>query len=458
VFGLAEPLQLEPEEELVFELKHRSTEGDANIGRFRVSITDQAGPALQAVGSMPMEELAAMKGGKLSGKLRQRLLDQFLADFEPYQKARAAVELANSQVAEAKAAAKVNVMVLANRKEPRETHVLVRGVWDKPGEKVQPGALSAILPWKESEPRTRLGLAHWITSRDNPLTARVVVNHLWQMCFGIGLVKTVEDFGLQGERPIHPDLLDWLAVELMESGWDLKHILRLIVTSDTYCQTSNVSKELWQRDPENRLLGRGARFRLPSWMLRDAALAHAGLLNPALGGPPVRPYQPEGVWEELFMGRYTYVPSEGAAQYRRTLYAFWRRSITPTFLFDSAQRRSCEVRNARTNTPLQALTLLNDKTYLEASRVLSERSLNLPVNRRLQTIHQRVLARQPDARELGILVREYERALAYYQQSPAAASEFAQVGQSVKNTSPELAATMIVASMILNLDEAITHE
>lgn len=458
VFGLAEPLQLEPEEELVFELKHRSTEGDANIGRFRVSITDQAGPALQAVGSMPMEELAAMKGGKLDGKLRQRLLDQFLADFEPYQKARAAVELANSQVAEAKAAAKVNVMVLANRKEPRETHVLVRGVWDKPGEKVQPGALSAILPWKESEPRTRLGLAHWITSRDNPLTARVVVNHLWQMCFGIGLVKTVEDFGLQGERPIHPDLLDWLAVELMESGWDLKHILRLIVTSDTYCQTSNVSKELLQRDPENRLLGRGARFRLPSWMLRDAALSHAGLLNPALGGPPVRPYQPEGVWEELFMGRYTYVPSEGAAQYRRTLYAFWRRSITPTFLFDSAQRRSCEVRNARTNTPLQALTLLNDKTYLEASRVLSERSLNLAVNRRLQTIHQSVLARQPDARELGILVREYERALAYYQQSPAAASEFAQVGQSVKNTSPELAATMIVASMILNLDEAITHE
>jgi len=462
VFGLEEPLVLEDGEMLVFELKHRSTEGDANIGRFRVSVTDQAGPALTSIGPMPMEELAGLKGADLSRlekKVRERLMDQFLADYAPYQKAKAALYLANAQVAEVKSAAKVNVMVLADRKTPRESHVLVRGVWDKPGEKVGPGALSAILPWKDGEPRTRLGLARWITDRDNPLTARVVVNHLWQMCFGVGLVKTVEDLGLQGDRPIHPELLDWLAVELMESGWDLKHLLKLIVTSETYCQSSVATVEQLQRDPENRLLARGARFRLPSWMLRDAALANAGLINASLGGPPVRPYQPEGVWEELFMGRYTYVPSEGAAQYRRTLYAFWRRSITPTYLFDSAQRRSCEVRMARTNTPLQALTLLNDETYLEASRALAEQTMSLPLEQRLKTICRRVLARWPSGAELVVLQREHERALRYYGANVDAATSFVAVGQHPPvKSAPEMAATMLVASMILNLDEAITHE
>ena len=462
VFGLAEPLLLEADEELVFELRQRSTLGDANIGRFRVSVTDQAGPALKSIGSMPLEDLAAARPAdlwKLEASLRARLLEQFLADYAPYQDAKAALDRAKAQMAEAKAAGKVNVMVLADRKEPRATHVLLRGVWDKPGDKVQPGGIAAILPWSEAEPRSRLGLAHWITSRDNPLTARVMVNHLWQMCFGTGLVRTAEDFGLQGEQPAHPEVLDWLAVEFMESGWNLKHILKLIVTSDTYGQSSEMTPAMLQRDPENRLLARGARFRLPSWMLRDAVLQHAGLLNPDLGGPPVRPYQPEGVWEELFMGRYTYVPSDGAAQYRRTLYAFWRRSIAPTFLFDSAQRRSCEVRTGRTNTPLQALTLLNDETFLEAARALADRGLSQPVARRLAGMHLKVLGRPPSDREAAILQREYDRALSHYASHGQEAAVFVAVGQRPAPTQlPELAASMVVASMLLNLDEAITHE
>ncbi|MEQ2009714.1 MAG: PSD1 and planctomycete cytochrome C domain-containing protein, partial [Limisphaerales bacterium] len=373
VFALAEPLVLDADEELIFELRHRSTLGDANIGRFRVSVTDQAGAAVREVGLAPMEEFAALvrsnqfsvisvqsEGGgspqpalpsaaplktehwslNTSPKLRARLLDQFLADHAPYQVEKAALDRANRQLAEVKAAAqKVNVMVLAERPEQRATHVLLRGVWDKHGDKVERGTPTAVAPWPADTEKSRLGLANWMTSRDNPLTARVMVNNLWQMLFGAGLVRTPEDFGLQGERPTHPELLDWLAVEFMESGWDVKHILRLMATSATYRQSSVVSESLRARDPENRLLARAPRFRLPAWMLRDGALRSSGLMNAALGGPPVRPHQPEGVWEEIFMGRFKYEPSEGAAQHRRTLYAFWRRSIAPTFLFDSAQRR-----------------------------------------------------------------------------------------------------------------------
>lgn len=336
--------------------------------------------------------------------------------------------------------------------------MLVRGVWDKHGDKVQRGGLPALAPWKE-EGRTRADLARWLTSRENPLTARVLVNHLWQMCFGAGLVRTTEDFGLQGERPTHPELLDWLAVECMESGWDVKHLLKLIVTSATYRQSSRASETAIARDPENRLLARGARFRLPAWMLRDSALRSAGLMNAALGGPPTRPYQPEGVWEENFMGRFTYQPSEGAAQYRRTLYAFWRRSIAPTFLFDSAQRRTCEVRNARTNTPLQALTLLNDENFLEAARAIAMQALRS--DDPLREIALRALSRPPSEAELRVFVRERDRALAHYRAHPQDAVKLLDRGQSAPDAKlppAELAAHTVVASMVLNLDEAITHE
>jgi hypothetical protein len=282
---------------------------------------------------------------------------------------------------------------------------------------------------------------------------------LWQLCFGTGLVKTSEDFGLQGERPSHPELLDWLAVECIESGWNTKHLIKLMVMSSTYRQSSHVDESSLARDPENRLLSRGARFRLPAWMLRDAALHASGLFHPVIGGPPVKPYQPAGVWEENFMGRFTYEPSEGPAQYRRTLYAFWRRSIAPTFLFDSAQRRSCEVRTPRTNTPLQALTLLNDENYLEASRALAAVVIAKPGP--IQEMFLRVLSREPSESEISVLSREYDRALDHYRQHPSDAETFLARGQFSPDPSlptPDLAAYTIVASMLLNLDEAMTHE
>jgi hypothetical protein len=236
-----------------------------------------------------------------------------------------------------------------------------------------------------------------------------------------------------------------------------------MATSATYRQSSVASPALLARDPENRLLARAPRFRLPAWMLRDAALRSGGLLNPSLGGPPVKPYQPEGVWEEIFMGRFKYEPSEGAAQYRRSLYAFWRRSIAPTFLFDSAQRRVCEVRTPRTNTPLQALTLLNDETFLEASRALAAKVLRVATKPedRLAEIYRRVLARPPNAKEAAVLQREFDRALASYRTKPAEAAKLlagAQFKVDAKLSAAELAAYTVVASLAFNLDEAITHE
>jgi hypothetical protein len=466
VFAFADPLLLAADEELIVELRHRSTLGDANIGRFRISVTDQRGPAVTGIGPAPLEELAAAQLedlGKLDAKLRKRLFDQFLSDYAPYMEARSSLNRAERQLAEAKAAKKTEVQVLTEREEPRETFILVRGVWDKHGEKVGNDIPAEIAMWPGDEPRTRLGLGKWIVSRENPLTARVAVNHLWQLCFGSGIVRTPDDFGLQGERPTHPELLDWLAVEFMDSGWDVKHVLRLIVTSDTYRQSSHVPAELLARDPENRLLARGSRFRLPSWMLRDAALQAAGLLNPAIGGPPVRPYQPPGVWEENFMGRFKYEPSEGAAQHRRTLYAFWRRASAPTFLFDSAQRRVCEVRTPRTNTPLQALTLMNDESYLEAARTLAENALRAGRGQdgRMQNVARRVLSRDLAAGEVVVLSQELERALDYYREHHGDAAKLLKVGQRPPDPAfdpAELAAHMLLASTLLNLDEAITHE
>lgn len=456
VFALTEPIELEADEELIVELRQRSTLGDANIGRFRILATDQRGPAVTETGPTPLEQLAQTQ--EVDEKLQARLFEQFLADHQAYQEAKRALDRAKAQLNEVKAAKKADVMVLAERPEPRPTYLLQRGVWDKHGEKVDRGGLPSIAPLISENP-TRADLAKWLTSTDNPLTARVVVNHLWQLCFGTGLVKTAEDFGLQGERPSHPELLDWLGVECMESGWNVKHLVKLIVMSSTYRQSSQAEPSSLARDPENRLLSRGARFRLPAWMLRDAALRASGLLHPVIGGPPIKPYQPNGVWEENFMGRFTYVPSEGPAQYRRTLYAFWRRSIAPTFLFDSAQRRSCEVRTPRTNTPLQALTVLNDENYLEASRALAASVIAKP--QPIQEMFLRVLSRQSSESEMKVLTRELDRALDYYKQHPIDAETFLARGQFSPDRSlsaPDLAAYTIIASMLFNLDEALTHE
>jgi hypothetical protein len=466
VFALQAPLTLRADEELMFVMLHRSTTGDANIGRFRVSVTDQPGPAVRSLDEMPLEQLEREEvdePAQLERGLRERLFDQFLVDHAGYQRVKASLDAAKDQLGTVKkAAGEQSVMVLAERKEPRQSHILERGVWDKKGAAVTRAVPAAILERSSEQPMTRLDLAKWLVDRDNPLTARVVANDLWQLCFGNGLVRTPDDFGLQGEFPTHPELLDWLAVELVESGWNLQHVLRLIVTSRTYQQDSRVSPDLLKLDPENRLLARGARFRLPSWMIRDAALASSGLLNPAIGGPPVFPYQPDGVWAENTMGRFGYEPSQGAAQFRRTIYAFWRRSSAPTFLFDTAQRRVCEVRPRQTNTPLQALTLLNDPTQLEASRELARRAIekSQDTGERLRFVFESVVSRTPSSAEERLLAAQLKRAEAAYRDALGEAKQLLDFGQperSSKQTS-ELAAYMVVASLVFNLDEAITHE
>jgi len=250
-------------------------------------------------------------------------------------------------------------MVMSEKSPRRETHLLLRGAYDKPGEKVEPGLPSALPGLPASQPNSRLGLAEWMVDLGNPLTARVAVNRSWQSLFGTGLVKTAEDFGQQGEWPSHPELLDWLAVDFMESGWDTKALLKKMVMSKTYRQSSKVTPELNQRDPENRLLARGPRVRLAAEMVRDQALFSSGLLVEKLGGPSVRPYQPAGLWKEITMQDGEYEPGKGEDLYRRSLYTYWRRTVAPPMMvnFDAPMRESCTVRENRTNTPLQALNL-----------------------------------------------------------------------------------------------------
>jgi len=455
VFALAEPLALAPGERVVVELRQRSTEGHRSMARFRLLATDQAGEVPRTTGQAPIDELAKLDGPDVPEALRKRLFEQFLAAHAPYLPAREALARAERQLAEAKGARSVDVMVLAERKERRSTHVLVRGAWDKKGAKVEADGIAGLARWPEGIARDRAGLARWLVSRDNPLTARVVVNRLWQQCFGAGLVRTPEDFGLQGEPPTHPELLDWLAAEFMDSGWNQRHVLELIVGSATYAQSSSVTPGMLAADPENRLLARQSRHRMPSWMIRDVTLAVSGLLNPAVGGPPVRPPQPAGVWEDISMGRNKYEVTDGAERHRRTLYAFWRRAAAPAFLFDVAQRRVCEVRSPRTNTPMQALALRNDPGRLEAARALAALETE-PAG-----MFRRVLARDPSPAESVVLGRELDRAREAFVGRPADARRYlAAGGADMEDMGDPVAwaSRAVVASLILNLDEAISRE
>jgi len=355
-------------------------------------------------------------------------------------------------------------MVMIDREDPKETFLLVRGQYDKPGEKVVPNVPGALPPLPENAARNRFGFARWLVNGSNPLTARVAVNRYWQTHFGMGLVKTVEDFGSQGERPSHPELLDWLAVEFVDGAWNVKVLQRAIVTSATYRQSSKVTTALYNRDPENRLFARAPRRRLPAEMVRDQALALSGLLVEQLGGPSVKPYQPAGLWEELSGN--SYQPDHGAGLYRRSLYTFWKRTAPPPSMmtFDSAGREMCTVRQTRTNTPLQALVLMNDVTYVEAARVLAERVMTSPdatAAERIAEAFYRVTSRQPRSGELDILQQGFDRYLGNYRENPAAAKELVSLGESPPNETleaAELAAYTAVTSLILNLDEVVTSQ
>ncbi|NOX53593.1 MAG: DUF1553 domain-containing protein [Planctomycetes bacterium] len=351
----------------------------------------------------------------------------------------------------------------------REVYVLRRGEYDKPdkNQKVEPGVPACLSPLSEDAPPNRLGLARWLVDPRHPLTARVTVNRFWQQVFGTGLVKTAEDFGSQGQWPSHPKLLDWLAREFIESGWDVKHMMKLIVTSATYRQSSRVTAEKYRRDPENRLLARGPRFRMDAEMIRDSALAYSGLLVKKIGGKSVKPYQPPGLWEAVgYTSSNTakFVQDHGEALYRRSLYTFWKRTSPPPSLsaFDAPSRERCTVRRPRTNTPLQALVLMNDVQFVEAARCLAQRMMTeggRTPEQRIAFAFRIATARRPDAHELAVLVDTFRKRLEAYRRDGRAAEKLVSVGEAPRDASldvAELAAYTIVANIILNLDETIT--
>lgn len=354
------------------------------------------------------------------------------------------------------------------RIKPRTIRVLPRGDWmNDSGEIVQPAAphfLKAITT-SEGERATRLDLANWLASKDNPLTARAFVNRLWKMYFGTGLSRTLDDLGVQGEWPTHPDLLDWLATEFMESGWDVKHLVRLMVTSRTYRQSSGLTPELLERDPQNRLLARQSRLRLDAELVRDNALAISGLLVDKLGGPSVRPYQPEGLYAPLNFPKREYVHDRGDRLYRRSLYTHWQRTFPhPSLIaFDAPGREECTALRVNSNTPLQSLVLLNDPIYVEAARVFAQNVLRKggrSFTKQLEWAYQRALARSPKPEETKLLGALYENHLARYKNDPAAAREVLSTGEApvtANRPAHELAAWTSVARAILNLNETITR-
>ncbi|MBL9145752.1 MAG: PSD1 domain-containing protein [Verrucomicrobiaceae bacterium] len=373
------------------------------------------------------------------------------------------------------------VMVMEERKEgPRDTFLLVKGAYDNvTTTKASMATPAKLPPMPANAPRNRLGLAQWLVSRDNPLTARVTVNRYWQSFFGTGLVKTAEDFGLQGERPVHMDLLDWLAADFMDHGWDVKRLLKMIVTSRTYRQAGGAkSEELRAKSGEQALQNPGElyalraslyaqfpRFRMPSFMLRDQALAISGLLSPKVGGPAVKPYQPDGIWEEATFGKVKYTPDTGDALYRRSLYTFWRRIVGPTMFFDTAPRQFCVVKATRTNTPLQALVTMNETTYVEAARAMAQRLLldaSLKDDTaRLTQAWRLATARAPKAGEVTTMLTSLQKLKAKFAADAEGAKTLLGVGDSKRDehlNATEHAAWTSLCLMVLNLDEVLTKE
>lgn len=360
-----------------------------------------------------------------------------------------------------------DVMVMQELPKPRPTFLLTRGNYDAPAARVVPGTPASILPFSKELPQNRLGLAKWLFDDRNPLTARVAVNHLWQIAFGAGLVKTAGDFGNQGEFPSHPQLLDWLAVSYRDSGWNTKAMLKQMVMSATYQQSSVTTPELRAKDPDNRLLARGSSYRLPFEMIRDGALAASGLLVHKVGGPSVKSYQPAGLWEEKSAGRGSlakYVQDTGESLYRRSLYSFWKRSSPPPAMvtFDAADRDVCTVNRESTDTPLQALGLMNDPQFMEAARLLAERMVKeggSSPDDRIRYAFRVVTSRSPSEKELKLLKSLYDQERAHYEAGSGSAAKLLQVGEWRRDEAlPErdVAAYTVVANTLLNLDEFVT--
>ncbi|MEI6355690.1 MAG: PSD1 and planctomycete cytochrome C domain-containing protein [Verrucomicrobiota bacterium] len=449
-------------------------------GHFRLSVS--SAPALAELGalSVPLQEALARPEDKVTPDDRTALTRFFVADRSPDAKASA------KRVADAKGLldkaekAVPETMVMAEMEKPRDTFQLIRGDWQHKGEKVLPGTPRSLPPLKQADPAraTRLDLAKWFTDPEHPLMARVMVNRFWQLVFGTGIVKTANDLGNQGDLPSHPELLDWLAHGFSHGipapdgtrgkAWDVKAMMRLLVTSSAYRQSSVVAAAKLEKDPYNRLLARGPRFRLDAEFLRDQALAVGGLLDRRVGGPSVKPYQPAGLWEAIGFGAgfssQSYEPSKGDDLYRRGLYVYWKRSLPHPAMttFDAPNREVCTVSRPRTSTPLQALVLLNDPQYVEAARGLAQRVLREAkgdLRSQLEHAFRITLARPPRAEELELMERLYRQQLANYTANREAAERLVSVGDSPRPADVEpsvLAAWTALGNILLNLDEVVT--
>ena len=457
--------------ELRILLDFRSPSGQHQLGRFRLSATSS--PTPHGANTLPpaVSAALALAPEKRSDAQKTALRSHYRSQVWPEGRE---LHAQMTKLREEQSAVErdvPNTMVMQEMPAPRDTFLLMRGQYDKKGEKVLAATPLRLPPLPKDAPPNRLGLARWLVSPDHPLTARVAVNRYWQAYFGTGFVKTAEDFGTQGERPSHPELLDWLACEF-QSNWDVKALQRLIVTSATYRQSAKVTPTLLHTDPENRLLARQSRIRLPAEFIRDQALSVSGLLDGEIGGKSVSPYQPAGIWEELaFRADFrnwtaqTYVQDHGKDLYRRGMYTFWKRTVPPPTLvtFDAPDRETCTIRRARTNTPLQALILMNDPTYVEAARKLAERFLTesgATTDERIRFAFRIVLSRAPTERETAVVRKIYEDALAKYRKDGEAARKLLSVGEAARNEkldTAELAAWTMAASVLLNLDEAVTR-
>ena len=381
------------------------------------------------------------------------------------------MELANLEDRLASLTEPFSTMVMAVADKPRETRILHRGDYAQPTEVVTAGTPAFLPPPPPGAAEDRLGLAQWVVMPGHPLTARVAVNRLWRLLFGTGLVATSADFGTQGEFPSHPELLDWLALDFIASGWDVKRLLTLLVTSETYRQSAAATPEQLERDPRNRLLARGPRFRLGAEFIRDHALRVSGLLVPRVGGPSVNPYLPFDLWREVSHYGSTpataqvFVQDHGEKLYRRSLYTYWKRTAPPPSLaaFDAPNREVCTIERSATTTPLQALVLLNDVQFVEAARAFAERALRHPEradDARLRWLFAEGVSRPPAAAELAVLRGALTRERARYARDPAAAAAFLSAGESPRDAgfpAPEHAAWAQVATLVLNLSEAITR-
>jgi hypothetical protein len=398
----------------------------------------------------------------LAGPWREALLDFFVStSFAPARELAAELHALRKQESEI-----VNpipeAMVMEETAAPKPAYILKRGAYDARGEQVSPDTPGALPAFPSDQPRNRLGLARWMLDRKNPLTARVTVNRLWQQMFGKGIVETSDNFGSQGAPPTNQELLDWLAVEFIDSGWDIKHMLKLMAMSATYRQSSKASPELTARDPSNQFLARGPARRLTAEMLRDQALLYSGLLAEKLGGPSVKPYQPAGLWD-VVMGRPTYDQGHGDDLHRRSLYTYWKRTVPPPAMmtFDAADRSVCTVRRQSTSTPLQALALLNDPQIVEAARLISQRMIKEGGTTLVERIgwgFRLIVGRQPTARERTILHQLFEEQREIFAADPLAAEKLLSVGEAKNDSSldrVDLAAGTVLAEALLNHDEAV---